>query len=59
MKWLLALACLAVIIDLGVGDPMRLRHPNLAGLKQVVHNTVDYLARGEYQQLLQAQTPGK
>jgi hypothetical protein len=29
----------------------------LAGVKQVVHNTVDFLVRGEYQQVLQSQMP--
>ena len=57
MKRLLVIACLAGLIDLGIGDPMRLRHPNLAGVKQVVHNTVDFLVRGEYQQVLQSQMP--
>ena len=57
MKWLLIITGLAILIDLAMGDPVRLRHLNFYVIKQVFNDIVSFLSRGEYQQLIQSNAP--
>jgi len=54
MKWLFAIACIAVLCDLAAGDPMRLRNPDFAAMTKVVRDIGYHLERGEFLQIFEA-----
>jgi hypothetical protein len=56
MKWVLALACLAVLLDLAMNDPMGIRRIDFNDVRQSVENFAYHLTRTEYQEVLDAKT---
>ncbi|MFC5860713.1 hypothetical protein ACFPT7_00245 [Acidicapsa dinghuensis] len=52
LKYVLIVTCVAIVINLALGDPLELHRIDVSGICQQVRNFGEYVARGEYQEML-------